>query len=157
MHDRRIGWIRVIKAVNVEPVPNRTQRAEMLVPEEPVPAVYPFGLGGGVDDFKIVSGFGMAIGKYRTPRDLLQNPNLALIAPAPQIGGDAGRDQMHVYAESGWRGSPRQPALLGANFGESQAEAAELPRHRRKQVLGFAKLVEIFGKKTCFLDRSPPR
>src|SRR6266404_4817457 len=51
---------------------------------------------------------------------------------------------MHVGGERRWRRAPRQPALLLADLGQGQPEPAELLRHRRKQILGLAQLVEIF-------------
>src|SRR5438067_11576347 len=106
----------------------------MLVPEKSVAAFRLFGLCDDIDNLEIVSGLGMAKREYRAARRLFQNPCLGFVTFAPQIGRDTGRDEMHVHAERGRRGSPRQPALLAANLRERQPEAAELLGNGRNQV-----------------------
>jgi hypothetical protein len=115
----------------------------MLVSEETVTAIDPLGLGRGVKCLEIVARLRITVGEYGAARRLLQHPDLGAVALAPQIGSDAGCQEMHVDAERGRRRAPRQPTLLPAKLNEGQPKPAKVPWHRCEQIFGFAEFLEI--------------
>jgi hypothetical protein len=55
VHYLRVIGVGGIEPIDLEPIPNRRQRAEMLVAKEPVATIDPLGLTGSVEHLEVVA------------------------------------------------------------------------------------------------------
>src|SRR4051794_22429861 len=65
MHDLRVIGVGDVEPIDLEPVPDRRQRAEMLVPEEAIAAIDPLRPAGSVKHLEVVARFRITVCEYR--------------------------------------------------------------------------------------------
>src|SRR5262249_31338575 len=109
--------------VDPETGPYGGQGSEDLVSVKPVAAVHSLGPGGREQHRKVVPAFTVAGGKDLSCRRLFEDPAEALVAAAPQVGGQAGPVDVHVERQSGGGLPPGPEAVPLADLGVGQAPA----------------------------------